>query len=229
MTIASRQAGFTLLELIVAIGIFAVFSLMAYGGLGEVLKAQSLVEHTDEATRDLQMALFRLSQDIEQTRARPIRDRFGDPVNAFQLDADNVLDFTSGGRANPMQRPISALRRIGYFLRDGTLYRRSWQVLDLAQNSEEIVVELLDGVVDLRWRFLDDANEWQTEWPALSASTGAVPQDARPPKAVELRLETKCWGELRMLYRIATGEVAPVFQNATPNSPGGAPSTAPNP
>lgn len=216
MNSPAAQRGFTLLELIVAIGIFAVFALIAYGGLDEVLKAQSLVEHTDESTRDLQMALFRLAQDIEQTRARPIRDRFGDPVPAFHLAQDNVLGFTRGGRANPMGRPIAALQRVAYYVEDGKLMRRAQPVLDLAPNTESINVAVLDGVVDARWRFLDEANEWQADWPVLNASTGAVSQDARPPRAVELQLETRRWGELRMLYRIATGEVAPVFSNASP-------------
>ena len=225
MTIPARiQHGFTLLELLVAIGVFAVFSLMAYGGLGEVLKTQAAVEASAEETRDLQMALFRLEQDIEQARLRPIVDQFGDPVAAFRLTTDNVLDFTRGGRLNPMGRPISSLQRVAYLIQDSNLIRHAWPVLDLAQNTVPLETELLEGVVDIRWRFLDEQNEWQTEWPTLSANTGASPIDARPPIAVELMLETKRWGELRMLYRIATGEVQPVFvpqggQPGQPNQP----------
>lgn len=223
-----RQAGFTLLELLVAIGVFAVFSLMAYGGLGEVLNTQAAVEASAEQTRDLQMALFRLEQDIEQARQRPISDQFGDPVPAFQLAQDYVLGFTRGGRLNPMGRPIASLQRVAYLVRDDTLIRRSQPVLDLAQDTQSLETELLDGVVDIRWRFLDDSNEWQTEWPTLSANTGAASIDARPPKAVELRLETKRWDELRMLYRIATGEVQPVYvpQQGQPGEPTTPPGTA---
>lgn len=223
-----RQAGFTLLELLVAIGVFAVFSLMAYGGLGEVLNTQAAVEASAEQTRDLQMALFRLEQDIEQARQRPISDQFGDPVPAFHLAQDYVLGFTRGGRLNPMGRPIASLQRVAYLVRDDKLIRRSQPVLDLAQDTQSLETELLDGVVDIRWRFLDDSNEWQTEWPALSASTGATSIDARPPKAVELRLETKRWGELRMLYRIATGDVQPVYvpQQGQPGEPATPPGTA---
>lgn len=217
----THQAGFTLLELLVAIGVFAVFSLMAYGGLGEVLKTQSAVEASAEQTRELQMALFRLEQDIEQTRLRPIVDQFGDPVRAFHLAQDYILGFTRGGRLNPMGRPVSSLQRVGYYLQDETLIRRAWPVLDLAQGTEPIETDLLEGVVDIRWRFLDDQDEWQTEWPIANASSGVSNEDARPPKAVELRLETKRWGELRMLYRIATGEVQPVYvpQNNQPGQP----------
>ena len=222
MISARQPVGFTLLELLVAIGVFAVFSLMAYGGLGEVLKTQEAVEQSAEHTRDLQMALFRLEQDIEQARQRPVSDQFGDPVPAFHLAQDDVLGFTRGGRLNPMGRPIASLQRVAYLVRDDTLIRRSQPVLDLAQDSQPLETELLDGVVDIRWRFLDDSNEWQTEWPTLNANTGATSVDARPPKAVELRLETKRWDELRMLYRIATGEVQPVYvpQTNQPGQPG---------
>ena len=106
------QRGFTLLELMVAIAIFVIFSAMAYGGLMTVLNARADIEDSLEDTRQLQMALFRLEQDIEQIRARPIRDDFGDPRPAVLLDELQRLEVTRGGRRNPMKLQISHLERV---------------------------------------------------------------------------------------------------------------------
>ncbi len=48
--------GFTLLELIVVIAIFALFSIMAYGGLDSVLKTRHQVERAQERVAELQKA-----------------------------------------------------------------------------------------------------------------------------------------------------------------------------
>ncbi len=45
-----RQAGFTLLELLVALSIFALISAMAYGGLQSVMTTQ---QHTAKAAQHL--------------------------------------------------------------------------------------------------------------------------------------------------------------------------------
>lgn len=60
-----RQAGFTLLELVVVIAIFAVFSLMAYGGLDSVLKTRAQVEQAQARIAQLQKAYLRLRNDLQ--------------------------------------------------------------------------------------------------------------------------------------------------------------------
>eukprot|EP00452_MALV-II_sp_L67-6_P000050 gene50-255_t len=206
--LAGRIRGFTLLELMVAIAIFVIFSAMAYGGLMTVLNARADIEVSLEDTRTLQMALFRLEQDIEQIRARPIRDDFGDPRPSVILDETQRLEFTRGGRRNPMNRNVSSLERVGYGLEDERLVRYAWSRLDRVQDTQVTQTVMLDDVINLEWRFLDAQSEWQDQWPVPDPTTGAPALDGAPPQVIELRFETRRWGELRALYRITTAEAA---------------------
>ncbi len=183
--------GFTLLELIVVLLVFAVLSVMAYGGLRSVLNARSQVETALERTAVYQRSYRKLRDDFQQLRARPIRDGFGDLQPALMaLDGEGVV-FTRGGWRNPLLAPRATLERVRYRLSDRTLYRDSWRVLDQAQDSAVVELPLLPDVDVLRWRFLDASQEWQDEW---SREADGLPQ------MVELELETADWGLLRWRF-----------------------------
>ena len=77
MKIATR--GFTLLELLVALAVFAIMATAAYSGLRSVLFTRAAVEEQSRRLAAVQMAVYRLEQDVEQTLARGIRDEYGDP------------------------------------------------------------------------------------------------------------------------------------------------------
>lgn len=190
--------GFTLLELLVVLVIFAVLSVMAYGGLGSVLTTRARVAEALERTAALQKGYLRLRNDFQQLRARPARDNYGDAQPALMADRDAV-EFTRSGWRNPLSLPRSALQRVGYRLEDGRLLRLSWRVLDRASNSEPVEVALFDQVEEARWRFLDKKLEWQESWPSQAASVSGT-ADPEPPQAVELTLVFKDLGEVRYLF-----------------------------
>jgi general secretion pathway protein J len=70
--------GFTLLELLVALAIFAVLATMAYAALNSVLTARKQVEAKSARLSALQTALMIMERDVEQAVPRGIRDEFGD-------------------------------------------------------------------------------------------------------------------------------------------------------
>lgn len=196
---APRAApGFTLLELVVVLAIFAVLSVMAYGGLSSVLTARTQVAQALERTTALQKGYLRLRNDFQQLRARPVRDNFGEAQPALVADRDAV-EFTRGGWRNPLSLPRSSLERVAYRLEEGRLLRLSWRVLDRASDSEPVELPVFEQVEEVRWRFLDSKLEWQEQWPTQAASvTGQAQPD--PPQAVELTLLFKDLGEVRLLF-----------------------------
>lgn len=200
-----RQRGFTLLELIVVIGIFGVMSLMAYGGLDSVLRTRTKVEAALTRTADFQKAYRRLRDDLQQVRLRPVRDGFGDVQPPLEGPArEGPLAFTRGGWRNPLQLPRPGLERVRYRLDERRLLRESWRVLDQAQDSPVVALVLLDKVEELRWRFLDPTREWRERWPPEGAA-------AQTPLLVELTLRTPDWGEIRWLFRPGVDVAAGAF------------------
>jgi general secretion pathway protein J len=197
------QRGFTLLEILVVVAIFAVFALLAYGGLDAVLNTRARVELSQKRVAELQKAYIRLRDDFQQVRNRPIRDNYGDLQPAL-LGSDNAtVELTRGGWRNPLSQPRATLERVAYRRQDNALYRSSWRLLDRAQDTAPVDVVLLNDVTDLRWRFLDEQREWQTRWPTLQMAASTSQASAPPPPiGIEIRLTTKDLGELRFVFRL---------------------------
>lgn len=214
------QRGFTLLELIVVIGIFGLMSVMAYGGLDSVLRTRGEVEAAMARTAAFQNAYRRLRDDLQQLRLRPVRDGFGDVRPALDgVSGEGPVTFTRGGWRNPLQQPRPGLERVRYRLERERLLRDSWRVLDQAQDSPVVELVLLERIESLRWRYLDQSREWREAWPPDA--------DLQPPLLVELVLQSRDWGEIRWLFRPGPDAAAGAF--ATPpvlgdDPPGGSPS-----
>ena len=196
----TRQHGFTLLELLVALAIFALVSVMAYGGLATVLDQQFATEEIAEQLARLQKTYLVLQRDFEQVVPRPVRDEYGETM--APLLSGTQLQFTRGGWSNPAGHPRSSLRRVGYRLEDQSLVRYAWLVLDRAQNSEPLEQPLLDGVTEMRTRFIDEGGEWQDSWPPGTVVASDVEADFSLPLAVELQLEHERFGPLTWLFQM---------------------------
>lgn len=214
----AAQHGFTLLELVVALGIFGLMSVLAYGGLNSVLQTREQVNESMERLADLQRAVFRFQSDLESTQFRPIRDEFGDLRAAMLWDnTQQGLEFTRGGWRNPLNLPRSSMQRVAYFLEEKRLVRRNWQVLDRAQDAVYTDTDLLEDVEEIKLRFLSEGDEWQAEWPPANVLTENPPL----PKAVELTITTEDVEELKLLFRIPPAD--PAFQQTATQPPPPAP------
>ena len=200
-----RARGFTLLELIVVLAVFGLFAVMAYGGLNYVLKARKTIEAQLARTAEWQKAFQRARNDLELAVPRGSRDGFGQPQAAFVFEEFGArIEFTRSGWRNPLSQPRASLERVVYRYDDRTreLLRETWRVLDRGADKEPLKLVLLTQVDDARWRFMDASRQWQDRWPPQSAGT-TTPGSSNLllPKAVELTLETKDFGEIVWLMR----------------------------
>ena len=198
----SRPArGFTLLELLVALAVFAIMASAAYSGLRNVLYTRAAVEEQNRRLAAVQLAVYRLEQDIEQATPRGVRDEYGEPQGALLGGklTDDRLTLTRAGWDNPLGQPRASLQRVAYRLRDGRLWRLHWPVLDRGGLIEPRETLLLDRVRDFKVQFLDQ-DDWRDDWPPPSSSTDdRKPDPDRLPRAVEIRLTLEDWGEITRL------------------------------
>lgn len=190
--------GFTLLELLIAVAVFAVVSALSYSGLSSVLKTTQRTQEVNGQFQEMQLAVSVLQQDMVQIINRAVRDEFGDlqPGLKSGSEYDFVLRFTRSGWRNPAQRVRSSLQRVGYRLDEKTLVREHWQHLDRSPNAQATTLPLLENVNTLTFRFLNDSDEWVEQWPPV----GIEPADAILPKALEMHLDTAQWGEIVRLF-----------------------------
>lgn len=192
----TRNRGFTLLELLVALSIFGLVSVMAFSGLDAALSARESTERQAERLIQLHKAFNLMREDFEQAVNRPVRDQLGDRDDKSALVAfEGAVVFTRGGRPNPLNLPRSSLDRVGWGLKDGKLMRSRWRSLDQPMEPEVGEYDLLDKVKRLQFRYLAADKRWIEQWPPVNQTN---PQGL--PHAVEVTLELEDLGSLTRIF-----------------------------
>lgn len=189
------QRGLTLIELVIAIGVFALFSAMAYGALDRIMSQRDRLESEQLFWRTLSLVFLRVEEDMAQARPRRVRDIDGNLVPSLRGQptdtralAEPTLEFTRGGVIDLSAGGNAVLQRVGYRLQDNQLMRLSWSVLDRGPQSKPTETVLLKDVESFSVRFLGPNDEWLEEWPVEGVANEL-------PRGVELTLELKGHGE----------------------------------
>jgi len=200
-----KSRGFSLIELLVALAVFASMAALAYGGLDSIVRTRAELVRQQAAFQQLMRSVSLLERDLRQASARPVRGNFGEPLGAL-LGGSNRIEFTRSGFANPQAEARSNLERVAYLLDGDTLERGVFPVLDRAPGTTAQVLRLRSAIGAFRLRYLDGNNRWSDSWPSLaeaSAGTPAVP--AQLPRAVEFHIETKEYGDIvRVVELVST-------------------------
>ena len=161
--------GFTLIEILVALLLFALLAGFGYRGLGVVLDSGERLAGETRKWRDLALAFEHMRQSLAQAADRPIRGRDDLTLPAFlgvpapRNAAEPILAFTRMGYAGHSGAAADQ-QRIGYRLRDGRLEQLAWPALDQAPHSEPETIELLAGVRGVSFSYLH-AGRWHAAWP----------------------------------------------------------------
>jgi general secretion pathway protein J len=189
------QSGLTLIELIVAVALLALLTVMAYRGLDSMTRANDRTLAESERWRATTLLLERFGADVSQPARRPVRGPAGAPLPAWwgrtmtEPDgADAQFEFS---RKSPPGRDES---RLGYRLRGGNVELLVWRVLDRAPDSAADVYPLLENVRALQFRHLDAQGVWQEQWPLT---------DSEPlPRAVSIEITLAEGPSVKRIYAL---------------------------
>ncbi|MCU1716028.1 type II secretion system minor pseudopilin GspJ [Pseudomonas sp. 5P_3.1_Bac2] len=219
-----RAGGFTLLELLIAIAIFALLGLATYRMLDSVLQTDKATRANEQQMRELVRAITAFERDVLQVQPRPIRDAFGEPRAALLAETgeNSSVELTRNGWRNPLGQARSTLQRVRWQLSGEHWQRRYWTVLDQAQDSQPQVQEALDGVLSVQLRYRDSKGEWQDSWPPEDDGQGQTTDKAlaKLPQALELTLEHRRYGEIRRLLQLPDGPPDELNQQQEDNDGG---------
>ena len=207
ITKQQQTAGFTLIEVLLAMAITAFIAMLSYSALSASIASSEVHGRKAQQLADVQLALSFLERDIRHAVGRGIRDEYGDQQPALSGGAleDFVLQLTRRGWDNPSGARRGELQRVRYQLEGESLWRESWLVLDRISEDDGLQRALLiDNVTDLSLRFLrmpttagsasSLVDGWSESW--------AVSDDSLP-LAIEVDITIKHFGQVTRIFSLA--------------------------
>lgn len=192
-----RCRGFTLLELLIAISIFALIAAASYHLLKSVTQMQESSVEVWDSLGEIQRAKLVLEKDLLQLTIRPIKDESGQRLPTLMTGQEGyLLEFTRSGWRNLTEQGRSDLQRVAYEFTENQLIRHYWQVLDRVISVQPQAQVLMGGIDNISFRFRDNRKRWHTIWPPQSEKESLRPYML--PAVVEIGIEHPRYGYIRM-------------------------------
>ena len=199
-----KRNGFTLVEMLVALGIFALLAMAGVGVLRSSVDLQGAVDTRLTAMGSIARLNALLSSDLGQAVDRPSRASGGERP-AFVGDASG-MEFVSAGRANVDGAPRSELQRVEWRSESGALLRTGFTAVD--GTDEGLPSPLVRDIrsAAFRYRILDGS------WSSSFTSTEQQPL----PTAVELTMTPSADAPVVMVFALPPGAAAPQPKDEAP-------------
>lgn len=195
--------GFSLIELLVALAVFAALAAAAYGGLAQIARTRAALAGQQDRFAAVTRAVAALERDLRQSVSRPVLGNSGRTPLPAVAGAPAAIELTRLGYANPRAEPRSHLERVVYALDGDRLRRGRYAVLDRAPDSAPTTTVLLDRIGEWHLRYLGCDRAWRDAWPPSARLDCANAQlDERLPRAVEFRFVLADLGEIRRVVEL---------------------------
>ena len=197
-----RQRGFTLLEVLIAMAIFALIAFGATQILTTVTDAEEASEERFQALQNLQRAMLVMERDFLQMVPRKTRIE-GEVTDTLIFAGEYLFDSSSDGlgfvRAgwhNPqLVLPRSTMQSVAYRVNEDKLERLYSTYVDNSIGFEPKVRVLLEGIEKIEFEFLEKFDTKEFTWEEAESVEEL-------PIAVAVIITSQLYGEIRREFKV---------------------------
>lgn len=205
LKLTKAHTGFTLLEMLIAIAIFAMIGVAANAVLSTVLTNDEVTKNFSTRLKALQHGFGAIERDLNQMVARtPRLLEGGRGTTVFQtgnelLDSESeALVFYRLGWLNPDGLlPRGSLQSVAYVVQEGRLERWYFPYPEPEFGAEPIKTVIIDNVLSVEYSFFME-DKWERKVEATKL-----------PKAIAMEVDIEGLGKIQRKFLLPLGALAP--------------------
>lgn len=162
----ARVPGFTLIEVLVALAVLAVFATFAWRATASLVEGEARLASEARRWQTLDAMYARIEADVRAAVPRAVRVPGGrEYAWAGGVDANGQSAFAFTRAGGDPAEPGAEGVRLTYRLNGGTAEIVYWPRLDRGAGGEPVAYAIADGIARLDVRYADDDGEWTDRWP----------------------------------------------------------------
>ena len=203
MRSSNKTLGFTLVEILVALLVFAVVGLLSTRLLSQSIDNQNNLQDRGQRLAEIHRAMRVLQRDIVQLSRRKIRDAQGEELAALIVSDQGGIEFSRVGWRNPLRQPRSEVQRVGYRWQDEKIVRGYWLTLDRSYDAEPAYQTLLEDVEAIEFFAVDQLGKEHKQWP-LDPEANVVTEEGEALylAAILVRAEIAPYGMIERIWQV---------------------------
>lgn len=181
-----KSYGFTLVELLVAIAIFAVLSALGWKVFDYVVKVKDRNAEHEAKLSQLQEAYQQILRDTVQ--AVPLTANINGEIQPALVLQNGRFNFSKTGVTDPLNQGLAPDERIEYQYRadEKKLYRLKFRNLNQTGNDQPDSSVLLDNVEQFKIVVLNPSES--DSWPDRAADSNDKDSFAMLPRGIKINL-----------------------------------------
>lgn len=207
-----RSRGYTLIEVMVALFVFAIVASIIGAALQNTYRLRARLSSQDQTFKTITKMLLIMERDVEFMVNEPITNAAGNSQPSLVTKVgrnSKTVTFSRGGYVRAPDEPNqSHLLRVQYVFRQGTLHRLTWPRMDRLTDQPDSDVVLASGIVNIDWQFIDDKRRRFSLWPPVAQMENTL------PRAVILNITFDNQKSLTRTWLLGQNETFEIANNA---------------
>ncbi|MBL4670935.1 MAG: prepilin-type N-terminal cleavage/methylation domain-containing protein [Arenicella sp.] len=212
-----RAVGFTLIEIMVAVAIFAVIASIVGPALFQFLDIRERAGAKQDQLEGLQKTFLFLANDLRYASNRLGKDEYGEPADATLTVGEGSLIALTASYPDLNLGGLGVPRRVSWKLEDGVLQRIQSPVMDPDGDTRTFKQSLLSDVreIEIELSIVEDGRDnTSKKWD----------EKTRLPDKIEITITMENKRQYRRVYSMLGGDTLDALAatlNAGQGGPGG--------